>query len=89
MEEQIVTSVPVPTKSVGTNENSGLCEVAAIEVDEAKIRNRALELMKEGMESWDDESVAALTDSEISELTGIFIERDEIEIAGHSVTSGA
>ena len=39
-----------------------------------------MEIMKESMGEWDDESVAALTDAEVSELTKIFIERAEIEI---------
>ncbi|MDA8246967.1 type IV secretion system DNA-binding domain-containing protein [Acidithiobacillus sp.] len=87
MEEQIVTSVPVPTKTVGTNENSGLRGVELVEEEEAKIRNRALELMQESMGTWDDQSIAALTDSEITELTGIFIERAEIEVAGGAAIS--
>ena len=72
----------VPTNFVEANENSGLGEVEAVEMDEAKIRDRALELMRESMGTWDDESIAALTDVEIGELTGIFIERAEIEVAG-------
>ena len=79
----------VPTNFVETNENSDLSdiEVDAVEMDEAKIRGRALELMRESMGTWDDQSVAALTDSEITELTGIFIERAEIEVAGHTAIS--
>ena len=81
----------VPTNFVETNENSDLSdiEVDAVEMDEAKIRSRALELMRESMGTWDDQSVAALTDSEITELTSIFIERAEIEIVGHTAISGA
>ena len=56
-------------------------------MDEAKIRSRALELMRESMGKWDDQSIAALTDAEISELTGIFIERAEIEVAGGAAVS--
>ena len=56
-------------------------EVKDPEALEQTIRKRALALMKESMERWDDESVAALTDSEMSELTRIFIERAEIELA--------
>ena len=89
MEEQIVTSVPVPTKNVETNENSGLGGIESVEMEETKIRSRALELMRESMGSWDDQSVAALTDGELVELTGIFIERAEIEIVGHTAISGA
>lgn len=77
----------VPTKTVETNEISGLGEVEAVEMDEAKIRSRALELMRESMGKWDDQSIAALTDAEISELTGIFIERAEIEVAGGAAVS--
>ena len=61
--------------------------VASAEADaealdlEVRIRDRALELMRESMGEWDDASVAALTDDEMSELTKIFIERAEIEIA--------
>ena len=85
----------VPTKNVEANENSGLgegvVEAEAVEADEAKIRSRALSLMKESMGTWDDQSIAALTDGEIGELTGIFIERAEIEITGqgHTAISGA
>ena len=81
----------VPTNFVETNENSDLSdiEVDAVEMDEAKIRSRALGLMKESMGSWDDESIAALTDHELTELTSIFIERAEIEIVGHTAISGA
>ncbi len=84
MEEKVQGAVVglVPTKNVEANENSGLGEVGAIEVDEVKIRGRALELMRESMGTWDDQSVAALTDAEITELTGVFIERAEIEITG-------
>lgn len=81
----------VPTKTVEANEISGLGEGAAaaeaVEADEAKIRSRALELMRESMGSWDDQSIAALTDGEIVELTGIFIERTEIEVAGRAAVS--
>ena len=81
----------VPTKTVETYENSGLGKVEAVEMEEARIKNRALELMRESMGKWDDQSIAALTDAEISELTGIFIERAEIEITGqgHTAISGA
>lgn len=53
---------------------------ADAEVLEVRIRERAMEIMKESMGEWDDESVAALTDAELSELTRIFVERAEIEI---------
>ncbi|WP_278666999.1 type IV secretion system DNA-binding domain-containing protein [Acidithiobacillus ferriphilus] len=79
----------VPTNFVETNGNSGLSGVELVEEEEAKIRNRALELMKESMGSWDDQSIADLTDSEITELTGIFIERAEIEITSNAAISGA
>ena len=77
----------VPTNFVETNGNSGLSGVELVEEEEAKIRNRALELMQESMGTWDDQSIAALTDSEITELTGIFIERAEIEVAGGAAIS--
>ena len=77
----------VPTNFVETNGNSGLSGVELVEEEEAKIRNRALELMKESMGTWDDESIAALTDAEITELTGVFIERAEIEVAGRAAVS--
>ncbi len=69
------------TKSVKANENN------EIEAMEAKIRQRALELMRESMSTWDDESVAALTDDEIAELTSIFIERAELEVVGTAAAS--
>ena len=93
MEEQGQGAVVgvVPTKTVEANEISGpgegVVEAEAVEADEAKIRSRALGLMKESMGSWDDESIAALTDREITELTSIFIERAEIEIVGHTAIS--
>ena len=90
MEEQGQGAVAgvVPTKTVEANEISGpgVVEAEAVEA-EAKIRSRALSLMKESMGSWDDRSIAALTDGEISELTGIFIERAGIEIVGHTAIS--
>ena len=55
---------------------------ADVEALEVRIRDRALALMTESMSTWDDESVTALTDDEMSELTNIFIERAEIEIIG-------
>ena len=91
MEEQGQGAVVgvVPTNFVETNRNDVLSDVEAeaVEADEAKIRSRALGLMKESMGSWDDESIAALTDREITELTSIFIERAEIEIVGHTAIS--
>ena len=92
MEEQGQGAVVgvVPTNFVETNRNDVLSDVEAEAVEaEAKIRSRALGLMKESMGSWDDESIAALTDREITELTSIFIERAEIEITGNAATSGA
>lgn len=65
--------------------------VARVEYDaealEARIRDRAMELMNESMGAWDDESVASLTDAEVSELTKIFIERAEGEITAASSAS--
>ena len=87
VQNAVTDGVPVSTKNVGINENSGLGVVEAVEMDEAEIRRRALALMKESMGTWDDESIAALTDVEIGELTGIFIERAEIEVAGRAATS--
>ena len=92
MEEQGQGAVVgvVPTNFVETNRNDVLSDVEAEAVEaEAKIRSRALGLMKESMGSWDDESIAALTDGEITELTGIFIERAEIEVTGNASASGA
>lgn len=48
---------------------------------ETWIRTRALEMLKESMNEWDDGTKAALTDEDVSELTKIFIERAEIELA--------
>lgn len=57
----------------------GEADVEALDL-EVRIRDRALALMQESMGAWDDESVVALTDAEMSELTRIFVERAEIEI---------
>lgn len=48
---------------------------------EAWIRTRSLEMLKESMNEWDEGAKAALTDEDLSELTKIFIERAEIELA--------
>lgn len=62
-------------------------EVKDPEVLEQTIRKRALALMKESMERWDDQSVASLTDDEVTELTGIFIERARLELASSAAVS--
>ncbi|OCB03278.1 hypothetical protein BBC27_08780 [Acidithiobacillus ferrivorans] len=62
-------------------------DIADIEAQEQKVRELAIEMMNESMAAWDDTSAASLTDSEMDELTGIFIQRARIELKSKASSS--
>ena len=55
-------------------------EISSAESYQDRLQALASALMRESFERWEPEAIAALTDAEMAELSGIFVERAEIAL---------
>ncbi|WP_031571787.1 type IV secretion system DNA-binding domain-containing protein [Acidithiobacillus thiooxidans] len=79
-----IVSKDKDARAVQSNPAPAAQDQPAVDTDKARelvIRTRALEMLKESVASWNEQATAELTDEDLSELTKIFIERAEIELA--------